>query len=257
MQKARGFLYMGVCFTALGNPDSAVASFMELLKLKPGFRLPPGVSPSIQALFKEALKRMKLPENAAPEGGGGEGQAGGEGGAEGGGQPGGQPGGGKPAADIGVSVEAGVVGAVKAGQPVDIKIEVTDPNRAVQDVVLHWRVVGGPDYSVIRVNYKTGQAEVTARIPGAVLGQSSGRLQFVVEVLGRGGLSLAHAGSHSSPLESEIEATPKGRSRWGWYVLGIGGGAAVVGGIVAAILLTRGTNTPPPPTTANVSVTVH
>lgn len=243
MQKARAFLYMGVCFTALGNAQNAVAAFSELLKIKPGFRLTPDmdISPSIRAMFKEALKRMKLPENPSAEGHGGE--RGPEGGVDKGG-------------DTGVSVEANVHGSPKAGEAVDVNIELTDPKKLVQEIVLHWRLVGGPDFSVIRVKFKPGQSKAVGRIPGAVLGTLGGRLQYVVEALGRGGLTLAHAGTHSSPLEAELEAPPKSRSKWGWWALGIGGGSAVVGGIVAAILLTRGSSPPPTPTTATVSVTV-
>lgn len=246
MQKARSFLYMGVCFTALGNAENAVASFMELLKIKAGFRLPPGVSPSIQAMFKEALKRMKLPETAPPEGPGG-----GEGG-------GGEGGGGEAAAkDSGVSVEATVSGSPKAGQPVEVTIELTDPKGLVRELQLRWRLVGGADYSTIKVPHKAGEKRIKGRIPGAVLGQSAGRLQYLVEALGQGGLVLGHAGTESSPLESELTASRKPGTRWGWYLLGIGGGAAIVGGIVAAVLLTRGSGAPPLPTTANVSVTIH
>ena len=244
MQRARSFLYMGVCFTALGNAESAVQSFMELLKLKPTFRLPTGISPSIQAMFKEALTRMKLPEQAPPEpppgaGGGGAGGGGGKG------------------PSVPVTLTAKAPGSVVAGQAVDVAIEVSDPRGLVEDVVIQWRLVGGPDYSIIRVKYTPGKAKVTGRIPGAVVGTQPARLHYLVEALGQGGMSLAHAGTMNAPLEVELVARPKPKSKWGWWTLGIVGGAAVVGGIVAAVLLTRGGEPPKPTNTADVTLTIR
>jgi hypothetical protein len=245
MQRARSFLYMGVCFTALGNAESAVLSFTELLKVKPTFRLPAGISPSIQAMFKEALTRLKLPEQPPPEapgaGGGGDG-----GGGSGGGGPG-----------IPVTLTARTPGSVVVGQPVDVTIEVGDPQGLVEDIVIHWRLVGGPDYSMIRVKYVPGTAKLTGRIPGAVLATTPGKLHYLVEALGQGGMSLAHAGSMNVPLEVDLVAARKPKPTWGWWTLGIVGGAAVVGGIVAAVLLTRGGEPAKPNNTADVTLTIR
>jgi len=234
MQKARSFLYMGVCFTALGQAENATLAFVELLKVKPNFRLPPGISPSIQAMFKEALTRLKLPENAPPE------------------QPG-QPG---QAPEIPVKVTAKAPARVTAGQPVHVEIGVDDPKNFVTGLVLRWRRVGGPDFSSIQVSYKKGRKKVKATIPGATIGNKKGRLQYVVEAVGRGGMTLAHAGSTDEPEVVQLTEPPKGKSRLGWWFLGIGGGLAIAGGIVAAVLLTRSEDTPPGHM-ADVTVTIH
>jgi hypothetical protein len=232
MQRARSFLYMGVCFTALGNAENAVQSFIELLKLKPSFRLPPGISPSIHAMFKEALLRLKLPETPPPES---------------------QPTAPEGPKRSGPSVSVSVKGPPKsrAGEAVTVSIELQDPEKQVEDVILHWRLVGGPDYKPIRVKLTAGQKLTIGRIPGTLLGKGGERLHYLVEALGKGGLTLAHAGTMNSPFEVEIEAVPKPKRKWGWYLLGVGGGLAIAGGVVAAILLTR--SDPPPPMPADTA----
>jgi hypothetical protein len=239
MQRARSFLYMGVCFTALGNAENAVLSFMELLKIKPNFRLPPGISPSIKAMFKEALFRLKLPEKPPPE------------------PPQGPGGPGKPQ-QIPVKLEAKTPKEVTVGKPVEVRIKVTDPRKLVQGVLIRWRRVGGPDFSTIKVPFKPGTKEVDAQISGATLGDKEGRLQYLVEAVGRGGMTLAHVGSLDDPRIVELTESKKSKTKWGWWAIGIGGGLAVAGGVVAAILLTRGgTDNGTPPNSAEVVVTIH
>jgi len=240
IQKARTFLSMGVCFTALGNAENAVLAFIELLKLKSDFRVPPSASPSIRAMFAEALKRLNLPETPPP-------------------QPadGAQEGGAQGARAGGPQVKAKLPPKSVAGQSVDVRVELTDPNDQVEDLVIHWRRVNGPDWSMIRMKFVPGQRQVRGMIPGAMIGQREGRLHIMVEALGQGGTSLATAGTPLSPLEVALTAPPTAKRRWGWYALGIGGGLAIAGGVVAAILLTRGESLPPPKTTADVSVTIR
>jgi hypothetical protein len=237
MQRARAFLYMGVCFTALGNAENAVQSFIELLKLKPSFRLPQGISPSIAAMFKEAMVRLKLPETPGPDADKGSPS-------DGGGGPG------------GVTVSAKAPRSSTVGQALDVQIEVTDPQGLVEDVVIHWRLLGGGDYSIIRVKYTPGSAKVTGRIPGAVIGTTAAKLYYLVEVLGRGGMTLAHDGTMNIPLEVQLREPKKKKSTWGWWALGIAGGLAIAGGITAAVLLTRHPTPPPTPNYADVTVTI-
>jgi hypothetical protein len=241
MQRARSFLYMGVCFTALGNAENAVQSFIELLKLKPSFRLPQGISPSIAAMFKEALVRLKLPETPPPDAD--KGSPSDSGGGAGG-----------PAG--GITVNAKAPRASTVGQALDIQIEITDPQKLVEDVVIQWRLLGGGDFSIIRVKYAPGTAKVTGRIPGAVIGTKATTLFYLVEVLGRGGMTLGHDGTMNIPLEVQLREPKKKKSTWGWWALGIAGGLAIAGGITAAVLLTRPGPTVPPVTTSDVTVTI-
>lgn len=236
MHRARSFLYMGVCFTALGNAENAVLSFVELLKIKPNFRLPPGISPSIQAMFKEALLRLKLPEVPPPP------------------KPSSKEG---PREAIPVVVLASGPRKVISGQPIDLKIEVTDPRRLVKQLRVHWRRIGGPDFSTIKVATSYGAKITLARIPGATIGDKPGKLQYYVEALDKGGGSLAQSGSLDQPKMVRLEPPPEGSSAWGWWALGIAGGLAVAGGVVAAILLTRSDEGDHPAGTADVSISIH
>jgi hypothetical protein len=240
LQRARAFLYMGICFTALGDSEKAVLSFMELLKIKADFRLPPGVSPSIVAMFKEALNRLKLPENPpTPEGG----------------QQGGQPSG--DASKTPVSLEAEAPKELTAGKSVEIKIQIKDPKKLIQDLLIQWRRVGGPDYSTIRVKHSAGEKQATGTIPGALVDTEEGRLHYIVEAKGKGGKSLATAGTLSVPLEVKLLAPPQPKSRWGWYALAAGGGLAVIGGVVAAILLTRDGDGDNSEDSTNLTITIR
>ena len=236
MQRARSFLYMGVCFTALGSAENAVLAFVELLKIKPRFRLPGGISPSIKAMFKEALTRLKLPETPPPEPEGDAAAA-----------PGEAP----------VKVRARGPRTVVAGQPIEIKVTVDDPRQMITALRVRWRRRGGPDFSTVKVGYKSGQDEVRARIPGATLKGKTGRVLYFVEALGKGGMTLAHAGDMEQPLTVKLTEAPEGESNWGWWALGIGGTLAVAGGIVAAVLLTRGGGENGDPDRADVTITIH
>jgi hypothetical protein len=98
---------------------------------------------------------------------------------------------------------------------------------------------------------------LTARIPGATVGDKTGTLQYVVEATGRGGMTLAHAGTMDDPQTVKLTEATKGKSKWAWWVLGVGGALAVAGGVVAAVLLTRGDENGAPSNTADVTVTIH
>ncbi len=235
MQRARSFLYMGVCFTALGNAENAVQSFIELLKIKPEFRLPPGISPSVHAMFKQALERQKLPEKAPPP------------------TPGPGPGKADPP-KTSVSLEASAPKKIIIGNPVEVKITLKDPKKLVTQLIIHWRRVGGPDFSELKIKVTSKKKTIVGLIPGALIGSKPGRLHYVVEAKDKEGTSLAKAGSMSAPLSVRLKAPPAEKSSWGWYALGIGGGLAVVGGVVAAILLTRNGSDPNPNSHANVSI---
>ena len=244
LQKATAFLYMGVCFTALGNAENAVQSFMMVLKLRPQFRMPPGVSPSIRAMFAEALRRLKMPETPPPQGQGqGQGQE--QGPAKG------------QADEQTVDVRAEAPKSLTVGRPIEVKIQVDDPDKKVKAFVIHWRRHASPSFSKIRLPRDAKKAELVAVIPGATVGAQSGRLLYYVVAEGNEGAVVGAAGNDEEPKEVELLSPPRRRSRWGWYVLGIGGSLAIAGGIVAAVLATRGSgNGTLPPGSANLSVTI-
>ena len=228
MQRARSFLYMGVCFTAQGKAEDAVQSFMALLKLKPDFRLPNGVSPSIRAMFKEALLRLKMPAQAPPP--------------QPGTGPGGQP---APGGQPPVELEARAPRKVVAGRAIEVTVRLDDPRKLVTHLTIRWRRVKGGEYSTIKIKVKPGQKVIKRRIPGATLKGKKGRVVYFVEALARGGMTVAHDGTMDDPLVVRLKRGPGPKSNAKWWVIGIAGGLAVAGGVVAAVLLTR-PDTPQP-----------
>lgn len=229
IQKARAYLYMGVCFTALGKAEHAVQAFMEVVKLKPRFRLPAGVSPSIRAMFQLALKRLKMPATPPPATA--------------------KPKNAKPKKKGLVDVT--VLGAPRhatLGMPLKVKLQVEDPGKRVESIHVHWRMVGGPDFSVIKLPFEADKEKTkfTATIPGAVHGDKPGQLLFFVQAMGgESDKPLSRDGDEDEPHEVSLERLGDSKSNWGWWTLGIvGGAAAIAGGIVAAVLLTRGSTAP-------------
>lgn len=228
VQQARAYLYMGVCFTALGNAQNAVAAFVEVLKRRPDFRMPEGVSPSIRAMFEEALKQVPPPAAGAAAQG----------------------------EDTGVALQARTPGTGTAGKPLKVDLELDDARRQVRSVAVMWRRRRGPDYSRVLVDVKPGQRKLSAMIPAAAVGDKPGPVLFFAEARDGEGKPLARAGSEEEPFEVVL-APAKGKSRrLGWWLLAIGGAAAVAGGVIAAVLLSRddGSGNTVPPDTAHLTV---
>ncbi|MFH1130680.1 MAG: tetratricopeptide repeat protein [Pseudomonadota bacterium] len=245
VQKARAYLYMGVCFTALGDAQNAVSAFVEVLKLRPQFRIPPGVSPSIRAMFNAALQYLKLPEVPPPE----------EGQSDQPGQPDQQP-----PTENKEEVKVTVFGPKKvvAGKPIEIRIHLDDKQKQVAKLLINWRRLKGPDYSTVKIDHKTGLSETKGTIPSITVGTQKGTLVYYVVAQDKQGQQIGQAGAEDEPLELELLEPPKSKNKWGWYALAIGGGAAVVAGaVVAAVLLTRGGKNAPPFNTADVIVTLR
>ena len=231
IQRARAYLYMGVCFTALGKANDAILAFIEVLKRRPNFRMPGAVSPSIRAMFNAALKRLKLP--VAPS----KTQA-------------------SPQSDVDVEVTARVPPSVNAGAAIPIKIEVDDPKKIVDSLVIRWRRHKTADYSTIRLKYKKGTKELRAGIPAAALGEKTGKILFYVEARDSYGRRVASSGTEDDPREVLLRQ-PEGKlSTLSWWLIGAGGAAAVAGGIIAAILLTRGAKADTGPGPGLVDLTV-
>lgn len=71
IQRARAFLYVGVFYTELGRHTQAVNAFLELLRYRPRFRLPPSVKgvrasyPRIQQNFRAALAALSSKRGGA------------------------------------------------------------------------------------------------------------------------------------------------------------------------------------------------
>lgn len=282
VQRATAFLYMGICFTAVGRAEDAVQAFVSLLKHRPGFRLPGGVSPSIKAMFEEALSRLKMPATAPPGAEGGqEGQGQGEQGQGQGQEEQGQghgPGDGHghgeeqgPGQGEGQGaapqVQQGPVGLKVesprqrlAGQPIPLKIHLKDPRKMAAGVLVRWRRVGGSDYSNIKLKVKPGQALVKCNIPALDLGEEQdarGKILFYVIVLGAEGFAaLAASGAVDDPHIVQVVQAPPKKSNWHWYALGIGAGLAVAGGVVAALLVTKPWEPGEGPLPSNVATSV-
>lgn len=240
IQRARAYLYMGVAFTALGRAENAVQAFVEVLKIRSDFRLPDGVSPSIRAMFSQALKRQGIPEPSAA-GGAAAGQAGG------GGETGGSAEGtGQPVAGSAVEIVAKSPSKVSPGRPVTIDLAIDDPRQQLREVVVRWRRYKGPDYSTIHLRPRPGKERLAATIPAQEVGAEPGRVLYYVEARDADGNVLARDGDEEQPRGVDIGgaggaaaaggAARKSR-RWLWWTLGAGGAAALAGGVIAAVLL--------------------
>jgi hypothetical protein len=227
IHRARAFLYMGVCFTALGKAENAVLAFIEVLKIRPRFRLPAGVSPSIRAMFAAALKRTKLPTKPPPKAA--------------------TPNKPKAPPPGSINLDAEAKPTATAGTPIPLTIKLKDKRGLVDQLVVFWRRHGGGDFSKIKLSGRFAKpGKHKAQISAATLGTKKGRLYFYVEARDRGGRPVARSGNEDEPHEVELIAGAEGSSNWAWWTLGIvGGAAAVAGGVVAAILLTKsGSNGP-------------
>lgn len=236
LHKARAYLYMGVCFTALGDAQNAVAAFVEVLKLRPNFRIPAGVSPSIRAMFNAALKYMKLPETPAGEDASANEQAAS--------QQNQEP----------VEIKASSAKKAIAGNPIEIDISVKDPGKRIASFSINWRRRKGPDFSTIQMKHKKGTEKVKASIPGITIGNDKGILTYYVEAKDADGQTIAMSGADDEPIEVSLEEKKKPKSKWGLYTLAISSGvAAIAGGIIAGVLLSRGGEQPKP---GEVDVTI-
>lgn len=254
IQRARAYLYMGVAFTALGRAENAVQAFVEVLKIRADFRLPDGVSPSIRAMFAQALKRQGI---ADPSAAAAEGQAGG--GASSGG---GAEGTGQPVAGSAVEVVAKSPSRVSVGRPVTIDLAIDDPRRQLREVVVRWRRYKGPDYSTIHLRPAPGKERLAATIPAQEVGAEPGRVLYYVEARDADGNVLARDGDEEEPrgvdlVRSGAPATAGGTAgrsrRWLWWTVGAGGAVALAGGVIAAVLLGGGGGGGPG---ANADVTI-
>ncbi len=254
VQKATVHLYMGICFTAVGRAEDAVQAFIALLSVRPGFRLPGGVSPSIKAMFEEALDRLKKkgqlqPPGAQPQPGAGQPQPGAGQPQPGAGQP--QPGAGQPQPGAGqppgqrlpVELKVDAPKQAKAGQPITVTLQIHDPRKMVAGALVRWRRVGAGDFSNIKLKVKPGQKKVKANIPAIDLGEEQdarGKVLFFVVLLGAEGFAaLAASGAPDDPHIVRVVQPPPKKSNWHWYAIGVGAGLAVAGGIVAALLVTK------------------
>ncbi|MBK8479916.1 MAG: tetratricopeptide repeat protein [Proteobacteria bacterium] len=242
IQRARAYLYMGVAFTALGRAENAVQAFVEVLKIRSDFRLPDGVSPSIRAMFSQALKRQGIPDPSAAAG-----AAGAPAGAEAGG--GGGEGTGQPVAGSAVEIVAKSPRRVTAGRPVTIALAIDDPRQQLREVVVRWRRYKGPDYSTIHLRARPGQERLEATIPAQDLGTEAGRILYYVEARDADGNVLARDGDDEQPRGVDVGASggpaaaagsARTSRRWLWWAAGAGGVVALAGGVIAAVVLAGG-----------------
>lgn len=232
IQQARCFLYMGVAFTALGRAENAVQAFVEVLKLRPDFRLPEGVSPSIRAMFSQAMKRLGIAEGQAP------------GGAAQPGQPQPQPTPGAAAGGGQVQVMASTSPRISAGKPIEVDVGIKDPTKSVRAVVLRWRHRGDAKYSNIKLDFVPGTPTLAGKIPVSAMGTDAGQILFFVEARAANGKVLGTDGAEDDPQSVMIVdngyGKKKEKSTWHWWALGIGGGAAVIAGaVLAGVMLSK------------------
>lgn len=232
-QRAQAYLFMGVCFTAIGNTENAIQSFVETLKLRPNFRVPDGAPPSIRSMFIEALKRLQLPLVPPPPKKTPQAQKN------------------KPRAPVEIYAQAPLKS--KKGKPINVKIEIEDPQKRIALMAIRWRRIGGADYSQIKIDYKKlsekgrkSRFEIT--IP-AIATEEKGQVTYYVLAGDEKGTIIAQSGSDQEPHEvviaKHVELAKQSSSHWGWWTAGIITGAALIaGGIVGVVALTQNDTKP-------------
>jgi len=145
-----------------------------------------------------------------------------------------------------------------ANKPIEVKIEIDDPDQRASAIVLQWRrKQKGGAYSAIRPKFSAGTDRVTAIIPAGLVGDKPGTLTYYVEARDAKGKVVATAGDDLDPRKITL-APPKGgtKSKLTWWLVGIGSAAAVAGGVVAAVLLINADDDGRPPDTADLTVII-
>ena len=180
---ARAYLYRGVSYTALNRSRDAEINFINVLRLRPLFRLPDGVSPTINADFERALHQLGMPltvpldqssEYEAPER---------------------------------VVVNLRAPKDRIAGSAIALEIAVFDPENQVTELVLRWRRIDSV-YSVKRLPFDPSKHELSVMISEDEVGKESGTLACYLVALNDKGHQVATAGTDKKPIRIRIIEEP-------------------------------------------------
>ncbi len=223
------YKYLGLDYLLLEKPDEAAGAFRQLLIINENWSFDTATtSPKITTFFN-ATKQKWIDE-------------------------------GKPgkitAEQPKVVISHKVPDSAAKGEPINLKITVTDPGGKVAQVVLNYRL--DKEYHAVKaMPQATPGTETTymATIPGEAVVPSS--VDYFVEALDPMGNTLATRGDEDAPLRIPLPVDQGGGSVakkwWFWTIIGVVV-VGVTGGVVGGVLSKKGGGGPSTP--ASVTITV-
>jgi hypothetical protein len=202
----------GEALAVLGRNADASAAFEALFVLDPSFTLPEGTSPRILAVFDPAHAGWIVKEETRLQ------------------------------TELGASFAATSIhvtlpAAARGGRPIIVAIELADPQRITDELILSYRTHGDRHWSTLTARASPGHVELS--IPGAVTASRTAyQLELTVRARHRSGITLRHEGTDDHPLVLEVAAgavpSPPGVTHRWWFWTGA---VALVGAAVAVPIL--------------------
>lgn len=200
-ERVEALRLLGFALVILNRAPEAEAAFARIFSIAPDFALPPGTSPRFQKVFDPARARWQVEEQQ------------------------------RLATQLGsqlasLQLRVELPRAPRGGVPIAIAIELADPGRIANAIVLSHRRTGERYYTTATLPAKTGRStlaiagELTAsRVPYT--------LELHVQVRHRSGVTLRHEGEPDRPVALSVAAgevptsTPITRRWWFWTGLGV------------------------------------
>lgn len=170
--KVKALYLRGSALVVLERDAETAAAFEALLALQPEFRPPATAPPRIRAAFESARAawRVRLEEEMATRYG-------------------------NQLKDLTLSVEAPA--RARGGQPLDVHVRLTDPNKLVARVVLGYRRDKDRDYSIVSAS---ATPDAVLRIPAALLDSDRDyKLAWYVHAVHASGATLRREGDDGAP----------------------------------------------------------
>ena len=213
-QKLDAAWLLGSSVAVVGEPIDAREPFRFLVRGRPEFELPPGMSPKIAAIFRlvQAEERVLADRLAEVE----------------------------RARIVGsLTLEGAPPTEASGGNPVPFRYRLRDPHGAVAELRLQYRRQGEATYSSLPF-VPTHDGFWACQIPGSWTENQNGLLvEYQITTVGRGGEALSTLGAGPDPLRLKIgpgtvaDTIPVYKTVWFWSVVGGAVTALLVGGIVA------------------------
>jgi len=190
--KVAAYYVRGSAFVVLDRDADAAAAFAALLGLDPEFRSPNGAPPRIRAAFESARAawRVRLEEELTTRYG-------------------------AQLREVTLAVDPPE--RPVGGQPLTLRVRLTDPNKLVKRLVLGYRRASDREFSLLSI----AAAESQLTIPGAVLeSEREFRLAWYVHAVHDSGARLRREGDEDAPrwiavTQGKVPVVTK-KNRWFW-----------------------------------------
>lgn len=205
----------GEALVVLGRKDEAVAAYTALFALDPDYTLPDGTSPNILAVFDPARAAWIVQEEARLQSELGNAYA-------------------------ATAIHVALPPQARGGRPIVVAVDVTDPQRITEEIVVSYRRGGGKHWSTLTAPAHPGRVELA--ISGAFTASPTPyRLELAVQARHRSGVVLRHEGSSEHPLALEVAAgsvpaAPSITHTW-WFWTGVA--TLALGAVAVPIVIDR------------------